>query len=666
MRPRRAAGFLCLAIVLFAQACLSAPPAVSPSRAASPTAMPSPFPATATPTRGAAVTAQRPATPVAAATPTEPRLGIDPPAAASPVRTPPFASPVVRGQEATIGQVQGEGARSPFVSRTMQVSGVVTADFQAGPARGFFMQEPLSSTAGGVVPRPAGPRSTGIFVSQGERATADVKVGDLVTAIGVARETNGRTELDISLAASGVTVRSSGNPLPPPVELQAQPDAAQAARYYESLEGMLVSLPHSLVVGPTTRFGEFTVVRADSGLTRVFEGDPRGAGARMTVDDEGGPDARYDLTVGDQVDGIVGPLDYTFGQYKVQQLPETRLLVAPTERSLPSFAPPGANEFTVASFNLENLFDPVDTPDKLDPCDRDRSGNPCRERVTQADYSRKLAKSALAIRDALGAPTLVAVQEVESIEVLTALAARPELAPFNYGAVLLEGLDPRGIDVGLLYRRDRVTIESVAQRNVCTTANYGFTDAEARCSSRGDGRLDGYFLAARPPLVVTLSVRGAAAPPAPARRLTLIVNHFKAKSGNDPEGKEFVSRRTDEARLVAGIVNEVVAADPGAAVLVLGDLNDVLAAPPLRALTDDAPLRPLALEVPEAERYSYIFNGQSQVLDHILITPNLRGALLQAAFAHVAADYPHSRAHAPTFVRVSDHDPPLARFRVAP
>ena len=148
--------------------------------------------------------------------------------------------------------------------------------------------------------------------------------------------------------------------------------------------------------------------------------------------------------------------------------------------------------------------------------------------------------------------------------------------------------------------------------------------------------------------------------------LTLIVNHFKSKSGNDPEGRQFVSRRGDEARVVADAVNGIVAADPDAAVIVLGDLNDFLTEPPLQILTTMAPLRALALDVPEAERYSYIFNGESQVLDHILVTPRLQRALVSTGFAHFDADYPASRAGDGSFHRVSDHDPPVARFRLAP
>lgn len=703
MRHRWSLGLVCALLLLFAQGCLGLSPASVPGQpTATSTAAPMASP-TATVGAGVTVPAGSPTRPVGrtpgvssgpgtrTVTPTEPRLGLNPPGTPGPPGPPATpATPVARGREVTIAQIQGTGARSPLVAQTVHTSGVVTADFQAAPAQGFFLQhDPASGanrgaaatptrspTRAGATPTrspapsgatpepPATDASSGIFVSQGDRLTPDVKVGDAVTVVGVVREANDRTEIDISQAASAVVIDSAGNRLPPPVELRPPGSEAEALPYYERLEGMLVSVPEAVVVGPTDRFGEFTVVRADSGITRVFAGDPQGVGARIAVGDAGGREARYEVAVGDRVDGVIGPLDGGFGRYTIQQLPETKLLIGLGGRTPSAIAPAAPAEFTVASFNLENLFDAIDTPDKLDPCDRDLGGNPCRERWTAADYTRKLSKSAIAIRDGLGAPTLVAVQGVESLEVLNALASRPELAPFGYGAVLLEGLDPRGSDVGLLYRRDRVSIDGVSQRNACTTRNSGFSDGEARCSSRGDGRLDGSFLAARPPLVIALTLRGGDGGRAARQRLTLIVTHFTAKSGDDPEDKGFVGRRNDEARLVAGIVGELVAADPDAAVMVLGALNDFVTSEPLQILTTGVPLRALTLDVPEADRYSSIFDGQSQVLDHILVTPRLGQALIGIAFAHLGADYPASRADDGTLHRVSDHDPPVARFRL--
>lgn len=71
-------------------------------------------------------------------------------------------------------------------------------------------------------------------------------------------------------------------------------------------------------------------------------------------------------------------------------------------------------EFTVATFNLENLFDTVNEPGKDDPL------------LSPAEYELKLDKLAQAIHDELREPTLLGIQEAENLTVLQNLAARPE------------------------------------------------------------------------------------------------------------------------------------------------------------------------------------------------------------------------------------------------
>lgn len=658
-----------LIVLAFAQGCWGGAPPSQPATV-TPTTPPTGTPAAATPTAAIATVPRavsspsRPASPsiraatpaVPSATPTEPRLGLNPPGTPARPGSPTATiqpTTIVTGREATIAQVQGTGQRSPLIGQAVRLRGIVTADFQSAPAQGFTIQEQEP---------PKTDASTGIFVFQGDRPVPDVKVGDDIHVIGVARESNDRTELDISGATSSVSVNSSGNPLPQATEIRPPVLDTEARAYFERYEGMLVSVPRAVVVAPTNGFGEFTVIRADTGVTRLFQSEPRGAGWRIVVGDDGG--VRYDVAVGDGVDGLIGPLDYSFGQFKVQQLPEQRLIVAATARPVPGVAPAALGEFTVASFNLENLFDPIDTPGKADPCDRDQRGRPCAERITPADYALKLTKAGQAIRDSLGAPTIVAVQEVESLDVLNALAATPELAPYGYGAVLLEGLDPRGIDVGLLYRDDRATVIRAEQRNACATDDLGFGGGEARCSTRGDGVLDGYAVATRPPLIVSLTVRDSAG--TVERPLTVIVNHWKSRAGTDPTGQQFTARRVAEAQLVAGVVNELLAADPNAAIMVVGDLNDFVDSAPLRALTEGTPLRNLATIAPESGRYSYIYQGLSQILDHLLVTPNLRAATIGFTYLHLNADYPAALAAQPNPYRVSDHDPPLGRFRLTP
>ena len=69
----------------------------------------------------------------------------------------------------------------------------------------------------------------------------------------------------------------------------------------------------------------------------------------------------------------------------------------------------------------------------------------------------------------------------------------------------------------------------------------------------------------------------------------------------------------------------------------------------------EAGLENLVLRVPSDQRYTFNYRGQSQVLDHLLVTPVLaRGAV--ARVVHVNADRPHAE-------RASDHDPVWARLQ---
>ena len=111
---------------------------------------------------------------------------------------------------------------------------------------------------------------------------------------------------------------------------------------------------------------------------------------------------------------------------------------------------------------------------------------------------------------------------------------------------------------------------------------------------------------------------------------------------------------------IADALAEVLAADSDANVVVLGDLNDVHGSVTLAALTGgDAPgpLTDLVGLLPEAERYSYVFAGQSEAIDHILVSPSLRAATVHVGAAH---------GNAGVLGSPSDHDPLLAQFALPP
>ena len=81
---------------------------------------------------------------------------------------------------------------------------------------------------------------------------------------------------------------------------------------------------------------------------------------------------------------------------------------------------------------------------------------------------------------------------------------------------------------------------------------------------------------------------GCAEPSATAegQELWVIVNHWKSKSQDTPEVQYTLPRRIEQATFVAGLVQEILAADPDADLIVLGDLNDFLNSEPMSILTD--------------------------------------------------------------------------------
>jgi hypothetical protein len=103
---------------------------------------------------------------------------------------------------------------------------------------------------------------------------------------------------------------------------------------------------------------------------------------------------------------------------------------------------------------------------------------------------------------------------------------------------------------------------------------------------------------------------------------------------------------------VNDFVDSVLALDADADVIVLGDLNDFEFSTPLSTLTGGV-LTDLVTSLPQGERYTYVFEGNSQTLDHILVSDHLGGVLSSFDVVHMNAEFA---------VQPTDHDPPVARF----
>lgn len=98
-------------------------------------------------------------------------------------------------------------------------------------------------------------------------------------------------------------------------------------------------------------------------------------------------------------------------------------------------------------------------------------------------------------------------------------------------------------------------------------------------------------------------------------------------------------------------VGEVQKIDPTANVVVVGDLNDYQFSTTAHILTSGGALRDLIDTLPRNQQYTYDYDGQSEVLDHILTSPSI-----------LWADYDPVHINAEFTNQTSDHDPQIVRI----
>jgi predicted extracellular nuclease len=418
-----------------------------------------------------------------------------------------------------------------------------------------------------------------------------------------------------------INILQQGQPPPEAVELAPPIDDETSTVYYEALEGMLVQVSNPAVaVSPTSRYGEYSVVLLEHAVDRIWRGADTG---HIIMVDDGTSDVHHDsstldyaVQTGDQLSDLYGPLAYTFGHYKIEPLHPPKIIKSSI--TLEELPPTGEDEFSIMTWNVENLFDILD-PHPVDP-----------PLPRKAEYELSLTKIANTIL-AGGVPTIVSLQEVEHLGILEDLSAHVLLSKFDYMPVLVEGTDSRGIDVGYLVRGDRAEI----------------LDTQQHVAPEG--------LTSRPPLLIQVQIGS----PQGSVQVYLINNHFTSMAGGVLATEP---RRSAQAAWNVTILEEVLAQVPEAYVAVLGDLNSFLDSNPIEVLKEAGLEHVFDIVEPDV-RYTYIFEGASQSLDHILVTSNLMDLIKGVEILHTNADYPPADPDDPSPIHKSDHDPVIATFR---
>ncbi|MBB1087891.1 lamin tail domain-containing protein [Lysobacter sp. SG-8] len=597
----------------------------------------------------------------------------------------------------SIAQVQGTGPASPYVDRAVVTEGVVTA---LRYNNGFFLQSSHDDGNDAT--------SDGIFVYTASAPSASVAVGDRVRVAATVAEftpSSQPNQLSITqLVQPTIEVLAQGAVLPDAVEIglaDLGPDALPDA--LEKREGMRARVSGAIVVAASGgSIDENDATASSDGVFHVtLPGVPRpfreaGIGVLDTVPIPGDRQPpRFDtnperlmvrswgqvgasplsVDVGAEVAGFSGVLDYHSGTWALLPDPATPP-VASGGRLPAAVANAGHDEVTVGSFNLLRLFDEI------------ADGNGATTLTPEA-LDKRLAKAASAICDYLKAPDIVGVVEVENTRVLQLLSDRIDdtcaHAP-GYVPYLEPGNDVGGINVGFLVSSRPV--DGGARVDVLDVTQFG---KEATLANP-DGSTS--LLNDRPPLRLRARIRQDNATTYP---LTVVVNHLRSLNGIDdpaPGSSGWPStsarvraKRGAQAAYLAGLVEQFQQSDPGERIALIGDFNafevndgyvDVMGivrgdpAAEDEVLTwVDTPLStPLVdgsqLIADPAERYSYVFAGNAQTLDHVLVNEALAmDATLQVEHARINADFGVDNFDdASLAIRSSDHDPVLLRIGV--
>ncbi|MGL4820444.1 MAG: chitobiase/beta-hexosaminidase C-terminal domain-containing protein [Bacilli bacterium] len=555
----------------------------------------------------------------------------------------------------TIMDIQGAAHTSPYLNKQVtDVQGVVT--YVYADKKKFVIQDKQGDnnlkTSDGVA----------VYASDGHT----LQIGDEVKVSGVVEEFvgSGRGGTDLTetqIKPSNITKVSSNVTLPQSIligeggrmpvsggidndNLTSFDPEEDAIDFMESLEGMRITLKTPKIVGPQ-KFGELNAIVetgtpnpdiTTSGTVRISENDFNPE--RFFIK----PLQNYEVTAGDRIKhDVTGIVTYSFGNFKVftaDPIDIEKGNVSAESTTLEA----ATKKLTAATFNVENY--------------------------SAASPAAKTQGIAQAIVKNLKSPDVVALMEMQDNNgEATGNTAANETFKTLIDAIKAAGgpeyryaqIDPvnnqdggapnANIRNGFLYNPQRVSLKEGSQAGNSTTAvdyvNGSLTLNPGRVSPTD-------FDGTRKPLAAQFVFEG--------KDVIFIANHLSSKGGDEPLfGKNQPANRPSEvqrhkqATALNAFVKKVMTANSAANVVVLGDMNDFEFSETLRIVKGNE-LDNMIEFVPEKERFGYVYEGNAQVLDHILVSKNLT-AITEIDMVHMNS--PFSLA-----TRISDHDPSVIRI----
>jgi hypothetical protein len=493
--------------------------------------------------------------------------------------------------------------------------------------------------------------------------------------------------------------------------------------YWESLEGMLVTIPDMVAAdgfvqtsGGQPYLQAYSAYHADPDQINsrggyTIAGDPplsppdteesddgTVAGGRHLHDGDINPDIievdfsgfaidapaglAQNMTMGDKLGDVTGIVDFDFTDRKlyVTAIDPAGITDGTPVREVTEFGD-DTRALTIATFNVENL----------DP----------------GDGAARFAAIANAIATNLNAPDIISIEEMQDNNGATGTggsdasltwqmlvdALNDAIPGANYQWVDQapvpgsEGGEPGGnIRVGFLYNMERVQLgdlpadATIAERRQFTDRiGDGIRDTGDRIAFSDDmiaGEINTTdWSGTRLSLLGQFTFNG--------NTVFVTANHLPAKGGSgefwqfdqnletgQPDNSGW-AKRNAVAQDIYSMLNHIETNSGGAGVVAGGDFNDFYFYRPLEVVTGyvlpDGTARTggsrfdnlTVTELPEAERYTYTFDGRSQAIDHIIVNKALSDV---ASYDVVHINTGYNGTVAANDPSLSDHDPAIASF----
>ncbi len=576
-----------------------------------------------------------------------------------------------------IHDIQGASHASPYDGQVVEgIEGVVTYSFDLNGSKYYHIQTPDNRID-------HDPRTSEAIVLYSGKNGWPIKEGDLVSVTGKVSEYaidgyDDRQQTDMKVTQINVRDDQGGKveliqsnvELPAPIIIDEEnlptefidsdhlaifnPDV-DAIDFWESLEGMRVQVGNVKAVGPQEH-GDLITVFEGKGTTTLhggllFEENKQNPDRIHFRLEPNGPARDFEVATGDAFNGpIVGVVGYSYQNYKIyvsldnMKAKHSKGEAKPEKTTIVK----AEDKLTIASYNLENFSNNTTS--------------------TTNDKAKKLAR---AFVEDMQNPDIIGVTEVQdnngpnagdakanqSYERL--IKAIKDAGGVEYHYVNIDPINNQdggqpnaNIRVGFLYNPERVSlIEGIPHGDATTAVQY-----ENGKLTYNPGRIDptnDAFNSSRKPLAAQFEFKGES--------VVVIANHWNSKTGDTPlfgskQPPVYVSeaQRHKIANIVYNFVKDIKTKNPKANVVSLGDFNDYQFSQSLKIHEGDL-MTNMINKMNPSDRYTYIYQGNSQVLDHILVSNHLVPKT-EIDVLHINADFTDMAG------RASDHDPVMVQI----